>query len=63
MPLAKRFFSLLTMLSLTLTICLSLLTCLFRWQIVTFWTRDADVQKIAAPVLALLSLNYVFDGT
>ena len=62
MALAKRFYSMITKINITITMVLAIIVFFCRRQIVGFYTDDPDVQEIAIPVLMLLALNFIPDG-
>ena len=61
-PLAKRFFDMITKFTLAVVVILCLMTYLARSNIVAFFTEDEDVQAICTQAFVLLSVMFFFDG-
>ena len=61
-PLAKRFFSVITRFTMATILILSITTFFAREQIIAFYTEDAEVQAICVRVFALMACMFAFDG-
>ena len=61
-PLAKRFFTVITKTSLAIFLIIGLFTIFARNQIVGLYTEDVAVKEIAIPVMILLAFVFFFDG-
>ena len=61
-PLAKRFFSLITKVTVSLVIIIALSILLLRQAILDFYTDDIEVQEICFSVFLVIAINFLFDG-
>ena len=61
-PLAKRFFSLITKVTVSLVIIIALSILLLRQAILDFYTDDIEVQEICFSVFIVIAINFLFDG-
>ena len=61
-PLAKRFYALITKITLGIVFVMCLLTGLFRYQIVTLFVTDEAVVAMTVQVVLLKAVNFMFDG-
>lgn len=61
-PLAKRFFRMILAIDIFVTVLMSASVLFGRFQLIALFIQDESVFEICAPVLCLLSFNFLFDG-
>ena len=62
-PLAKRFFKLITCVTESLILTLSAISLLFRKQITGCFTDDPELAEMTQTVLIVCACVFLFDGT
>ena len=61
-PLAKRFFSMISNISVITIIVMSVLTFVFRDNIAAIFAEDQKVRVLASELLLVVVINFLFDG-
>ena len=61
-PLAKRFFSMITKIAVSLIVTISLAIIYTRQAVIEFYTDDEEVQEICMTVFLVVAVNFLFDG-
>ena len=61
-PLAKRFFSIITKFTISIVTAMGLMTYFARNKIAAFYTEEESVQALCSQVLIITSCLFLFDG-
>ena len=61
-PLAKRFFSMITKISVSLIAIIAFAIIMTRQIVIAFYTDDEEVQEICMQVFLVVAVNFLFDG-